>query len=69
MNLQKMVKEITSAGMSQDELASICEVHQSTISLIAGGRTPRYDIGKRIEEAHKRIMRSVKRKQARENQK
>lgn len=69
MKLQGMIEELIEQGVKQAEIAREAETSPAIITYVSQGRTPRYDIGKRIEEAHKRIMRSAKRKQAKESQK
>lgn len=69
MNLKEAVQEMINSGARQVDIAKEANTSPQMINLVVNGRTPRYDIGKRIEEAHKRIMRNTKRKQAKESQK
>lgn len=57
MTLQQMIENMKTTGLTQAEIARLSGTSPQMIGLILKGRTPRYDIGKNIEHAHKRAMR------------
>lgn len=58
-NIQKLLKEILAAGLTQSELAEYIGVTQGTISKILNGTLTNinYDTGKKIELVHQQITR------------
>lgn len=68
MTLRQMIEKMKERGFSQVEIAKLAGTSPQMIHLVANGRTPRYDIGKGIEQAHKRAMR-MKRRSGSEAQK
>jgi transcriptional regulator with XRE-family HTH domain len=68
MTLQQMIEQMKEGGLSQAAIARLAGTSQQMIHLVANGRTPRYDIGKGIEQAYKRAMRT-KRKPTKEQAK
>lgn len=66
MNTQSMLTELSALGMTQYQIAEACGISQPYVSdLIVGRRkTPGLDIGLRIINLHKRMMRKQRRKNA-----
>jgi predicted transcriptional regulator len=54
MNLQKMIAELTAAGVTQHEIAKAMDCTQATVSRYASGEIEscNYDSGKALVELH-----------------
>lgn len=55
MNWPKLIKDLTSAGLTQVRIAELCDVAQSTISDLGSGKikSPSYALGVRLIELHR----------------
>ena len=54
MNWQKLISELSAAGVTQKDIAAQCACGQSTISEILRGaiKNPAYSIGKQLIDLH-----------------
>lgn len=61
MDWAQIIKDISSTGLRQEQIAAFCGCGQSTISDLAvkKGREPGYSLGTKLRELHKRCQRHV----------
>lgn len=52
MTVKSMLASLFQLGLSQAEIAELCDSTQPTISRAANGAMVRYDLGKAIEEIY-----------------
>jgi predicted XRE-type DNA-binding protein len=64
MTIQEMLRDLEAFGFSQREIAEKCGTSQPNISRAINGTAVRYELGKCIEEMHKKARRSAMRKAA-----
>lgn len=64
MTIQEMLRELEILGFSQRAIADKCGTSQPNISRAIKGTAVRYELGKAIEELHKKARRSASRKAA-----
>ncbi|MDQ0035899.1 putative XRE-type DNA-binding protein [Variovorax boronicumulans] len=59
MNWPELLQDLSSADMTQAQIASLIGVNQSTISDLATGRTlkPAFDTADKLRALHKRVQR------------
>jgi len=64
MNIQDMLKELSDAGFSQAQIAGKVGTTQPTIHRATKGSDVGYELGKAIEEFHRKVTRALRRKAA-----
>jgi len=64
MTIQEMLRELETFGFSQRAIAEKCGTSQPNISRAINGTAVRYELGKAIEELHKKARRAASRKAA-----
>ena len=59
MNWTELLRDLSSTGLTQVEIAAAVGAHQSTISDLARGKTatPSFEIGDKLRDLHKRVQR------------
>ncbi len=64
MSIQEMLKALSDAGFSQAQIAAKVGTTQPTICRAGHGAAISYELGKAIEEMHRKQMRAMRRKAA-----
>lgn len=54
----KLIAELRAASHTQEQIADLCNVSQSTISDLKNGKIamPAYDLGRKLVELHARVV-------------
>lgn len=66
MDWKKLIAELVARGVTQQQIAALCGIVQSTVSAIGSGKTryPSFEIGQKLIELHGASQRELLRRLA-----